>query len=280
MNRPLCFSVAIAAALSVGLQASADTIFSDSFDRTTGNADTGAPPVESSWGANDNALGGSSVQTYTMNTRGGGAQNTTDGSVAVFRAGASQVDLDLGPLAPVGYTVAFDFQRATGGGFIAMGIGLDPTLIPATGGFNGNSFLFDSGPASGTVDGAVLFQQDNDSAGNGRVQLFNAGDAVESIGDAFTSNEAVHSAVVSVIAPSGYGAGATGILAVSIDGASPLSTGITFDGENSGYLSFYSNQVGSTIDNLVVTAIPEPTTVGLGLIAATGFLAASRRRVG
>ncbi len=278
MNRPLCFFVALAAAWSVGLQASAEVIFSDSFDRTTGNADTGAPPVLSSWGANDNALGGASVQTYTMNTRGGGAQNTTDGSVAVFRAGASQVDLDLGPLAPVGYTVAFDFQRATGGGFIAMGIGLDPALIPATGGFNGNAFLFDSGPNSGTVDGAILIQQDNDSPGSGRVQLFNAGDSVESIGGAFTDNEAVHSALVTVAAPSGYGAGAVGTLAISIDGGDPLATGITFDGENSGYLSFYSNQVGSTIDNLVVIAIPEPTSVALGLIAAAGFGMTTRRR--
>ncbi len=193
----------------------AQVIFSDSFDRVEGSGDANGAPgpgLFSSWGDNDNASGGSNVQTYTFDqSRGGGAQQTTDGAVAQLIAGAAQVELDLGPLAPQGYTVAFDFQRVTtGNGFIAMALGLDDTnQIENTGGFNGNSFLFTS--AANGADGAVLVKQQGD------LELWAGGDAAaQTLAGFYSDPTDPHSALVTVSAPTGYGSGAAGTLSISI----------------------------------------------------------------
>lgn len=253
------------------LHSPAAVLFSDSFDRTSGS--TG--PNGASWGDNDNALGGTVTQTYSMDTsRGGGAQNTVEGNVAVFRNGATQINTDFSTLAPLGYTVAFDFTRRPVNGFITLGIGLDPSIIPATGGFNGNSFLFDTDT---TTDGAILLQQDNVTAGAGRIQLFNAGAAVATTDNAFPNNDQTHSALVTVDAPAGYGSGALGTISVSIDGGTATSSSITFDGENSGYLAFFTNQTGPTIDNLVISSIPEPGGIVLTSLGGVALLLRRRR---
>lgn len=276
-------AVVVTAMVSLAGIASAEIIFSDSFDRVRGSGDAnGFPgPVNSSdWGDNDNALGGSAVQTYTFDeSRGGGAQQTTDGSVAQLIGGAAQVELDLGPLAPLGYTVAFDFQRVTdGNGFIAMGIGLDDTdQIENAGGFNGNAFLF-TNSANG-AEAAVLVKQ------NGDVELWDGAAApAQTIGGFYGDPSGVHSALVTVSAPSGYGAGSAGVLSLSIDGSAAASQDITFDGVSSGYLSFYSNLAGGggvirygAIDNLVVTAIPEPSSLAIAAMACLGIFALGLR---
>ena len=155
-------------------------------------------------------------------------------------------------LAPNGYTVEFDFTRQGGAGFVTLGIGLDPAVIPDSMGFNSNAFVFDQDE---TVDGAVLFQQDNDNPGNGRVQVFNAANSILAVPNAFLDNENTHTASISVIAENGYGTGALADVFVLVDGNAPIASTITFDGENSGYLALYSNQTGAMIDNLVIRAI-------------------------
>ena len=247
-------TLAAAAALVLPAVAGAQ-ILSDSFDRVDGRIDDPNNMENfSSLGQNDNAFGGTLVQTYSVDTsRAGGAQQTVNGDAAVIRAGAVQINADLIPLAPTGYTVAFDFTRTMGNGFVALGIGLDDTdQIPNMGGFNGNTFVF-TNPDNG-AEGAVLFQQTNGTTSDGTVSLYNDGAIVETVDSFFTNREQTQSALVTVEAPNGYDAGSMGTLTASI-GASTVSSDITFDGVSSGFLSLYSNQVGATIDNLVISAL-------------------------
>lgn len=277
MSRQLGFLALLATAAMFASQGVAAVILSDSFNRGPlgsgdGNGNPAGVTPKSDWGANDNALGGSAVQTYAFDqSRGGGAQQTTNGSVAQLYAGAAQMELNLGPLAPLGYTVAFDFTRTAGNGFVTLGIGLNDTnQIENTGGFNGNAFLF-TNPANG-ADGAVLFKQ------NGDLELWNGAAAPGSAVPGFYAMpEATNSALITVSAPNGYGAGQTGTLTAQI-GAATASVGLTFDGISSGYLSFYSNQLGATIDNLVVAAIPEPATIALSSLGGLAMVAVRRRR--
>ncbi|TWT42891.1 hypothetical protein [Botrimarina hoheduenensis] len=279
MIRLLCASLTLLAALAVGLPADATVVFSDSFARTEGfDTDPSNTMNFSSWGDNDNALGGSAVQTYSMDTsRGGGAQNTVNGAEGVIKNGAVQINTDFAALAPIGFTATFDFTRTTGNGFVAVALGLDDTnQIATTPGFNGNSFLFTT--AANGADTSALFRQTNAHPTNGTLELRDDLAAVSQTIDAFYANrESTQSVILTVDAPSGYGAGAPGTLTVQI-GAMTASQAFVFDGLSSGYLSIYSNQTGTRIDNLVVTAtIPEPTSAVLAL--AFAGVATLRRRV-
>ncbi len=269
---------------------SATVLLSDSFNRTTGSGDGNGNPAGSGnglsdWGSNDNALGGSNVQAYTFGQgRAGGANQTTNGSVAQLIAGAAQVELDFAALSggAGGFIVEFDFQRVALGmnGFLTMAIGVDDTdQIENQGGFNGNTFIF-TNSANG-ADAAVLVKQ------NGDLELWDGGDApAQTLGGFFTGADDPHSAVVTVAAPNGFGAGALGAIGVSIDGSPAATQPITFDGVSSGYLSFYSNLAGNAgapkfgaIDNLVVRAIPEPTAAGLaGLLGVLALVTRSSRK--
>ena len=281
MTRTFPLLAAAATTLSFAGLAAGQVVFSDSFDRVAGNSDdSDAIPNDSDFGQNDNALGGSIVQTYTFDeSRGGGAQQTVNGSEAVLRAGAVQIEFDFASLPELagGYTVAFDFTRTMGNGFVALGIGLDDTdQIEDVGGFNGNAALFDNpGMSVNGAEGAVLFRQDNTSESAGAVELFNQGDVVATQDGFFADRESTQSALVTVLAPDGYGAGSVGTLTAEIGGNS-ISTDITFDGVSSGFLSLYSNQVGLTLDNLAVSAIPEPAS--LSLLGAGGLALLARRR--
>lgn len=273
-------TLSIAAVAAFASSASGQIILSDSFSRINGSGDGNGNPLGagnglSDWGSNDNAFGGSSVQTYTFGQgRAGGANQTTDGSTAQMYSGAAQIELDLAPLttAAGGYTVQFDFQRTAGNGFIALGIGLDDTdQIESLNGFNANTFLFTSG-ANG-AEGAVLMKQ------NGDVEMWAGGNAAaQTIGGFYTDPEAWHTATITVSAPGGYGATAAGTVSLSIDGGGAASQGITFDGISSAWLSLYSNQNGLQLDNLTITTIPEPTTFALMGLGGLGLLVARRRR--
>lgn len=287
------WTLSVVAAIGLLVQSGSATIlFSDSFNRTTGSGDGNGNPAGagngiSDWGDNDNALGGSNVQTYSFGQgRAGGANQTTNGSVGQLIGGAAQVELDFAALSggAGGFVVEFDFQRvALGmGGFLTMAIGVDDTdQIENQGGFNGNTFIF-TNPANG-ADAAVLVKQ------NGDLELWNGGAApAQTLGGFFADPDGPHSAVLTVAAPSGFGAGAAGAIGISIDGSPAATQPITFDGVSSGYLSFYSNLAGNTaapkfgaIDNLVVRAIPEPTSAGIaglfGLVTLATRSTRSRR---
>ena len=102
MKRQLSFLVAcIAVTALLAGSATAAVVYSDSFSRTTGSGDPNGKPANpnnfSSWGANDNALGGTVTQTYFVGptNRGGGANQTTDGNVGTLISGGTMFDFDV-----------------------------------------------------------------------------------------------------------------------------------------------------------------------------------------
>ena len=278
MSKSTSILAAAAMSLSFAGLASAQVVFSDSFDgRTTGSvADTTNTTNFSSWGNNNNALGGTVTQTYGVTGgRTGGAQQTVENGVGVLRLGNAVITDNLATVAPNGYTVAFDFQRTGATGFTTMFFGLDPSIIPTTVNTAGAPVLFDTNTST---DGAVLFQQDNDNAGFGRTQGFAAGESVQQTAMAFADPLAVHSALVTVAAPDGFGAGQAGVVSYSVDGVPRGTFNLTFDGAFAGNVGFASNQVGNTIDNLVITALPIPEPASLALLGLGGLTLLRRRR--
>ena len=268
-------------------------VFSDSFDRTNGSGDGNGLPLGdgngiSDWGMNDNAMGGSAVQTYTFGQgRAGGANQTTDGTSAQIIAGAAQIEFDFATVAPTGFEVEFDFTRVANAdattpnpvGFLALAIGVDDTdQIENQEGFNGNTFVF-TNPDNG-ADAAVLIRQNNNDANTGSVEFFSAG-VQDLVAEPFYNNphDTMHSAKITVDAPNGYGAGESGTLSLSIDGGTGFSNPFTFDGVSSGYLSLYSNLAGTAesprfaqLDNLVVTAFGDPPVGPAGDFSGDGMV--------
>ena len=130
------------AALLVSLGTNVQAVFadvlllSDDFNRSAGVLAAGNAGGQSSWGANNNALGGSIVQDYKVRNTAAGTsteQQYVDGSFGRLRLGHGVVDYDLltHPLVQQnGYQVAFDFQRG-GGGYVAFALGLTPAEIEA-----------------------------------------------------------------------------------------------------------------------------------------------------
>ena len=289
MNRTTPLLAAAAATLAFAGFA-AGQVLSDSFDRTTGNSDDTGAAFLSEIGSNDNAFGGTVVQDYaeTPTRNSGGVNQTTDGSAAVIDFGAFSTSVDLAAdpdvLAGGGYTVAFDFQRGQAGGFTGVFIGYDPSSVETQDG--GAAF----GPINGTnsatpgiTDAAFLFQN---QMGEGRVQ-YNSFVGGDDASDDVTINfdnvysdgtgtlTGVHSALLTVNAPSGFGDGADGSVSISVDGNLVTTQDVTFDGNFGGVVGFSANQGNARIDNLVISAIPEPASLGL---LGIGGLALLRRR--
>ena len=109
----------------------------------------------SAWGTNDNALGGSHAQDWIVGpSRGGGANQVTDGNLASTIERGAQYDLDVTTVAPLGFRVEFDFNRfhpfnpGTGNGFVAVGLGADSSAVIGGGAF-----------ATNNSDLALVFQQ-------------------------------------------------------------------------------------------------------------------------
>ncbi len=290
MTKHLLTQALLAATLGfMATEASAQVVvFSDSFDRAAlGSGDGNGNPLGSGngisdWGSNDNALGGSAVQTYTFGQgRAGGANQTTDGTSAQMIAGAVQIEFDFATVAPEGFSVSFDFERVvdfgnpsfpTGNGYLAVALGVDDTdQIENQTGFNGNAFIF-TNSANG-ADAAAVFRQDTGGDPTlGSVEFWAGGDTPDLALDGFFSDphDTPHSAVVTFEAPNGYGSGETGTLTIEVDGAPGFSNNFTFDGASSGYLSLYTNIAGdpsnarfAMLDNLVVTALGNPPSADL-----------------
>jgi hypothetical protein len=269
----------VASALFVG-QATAQILYSDSFDRIEGSGDTNGKPADpnnfSAWGANDNALGGSLVNTWIVGpSRGGGANQATDGSLASTVEGGAHYDFDITTLAPAGFVVEFDFNRfhpfnpGTGNGFLAVGLGADSGAAVGGGGFVPNNsdltILFQQGVGANTGNTQIL--QDN---------VFLPGTASEGpvdFGDP-TVGHSVRLAMVPAVAGQ-YGDADVINGSLSIDGG-PAYTFSVLGGADFGNLAFSSNGfVHRSYDNLVVRAIPEPTSA---VLAAMVALAGCRRR--
>ncbi|MEM8782794.1 MAG: PEP-CTERM sorting domain-containing protein [Planctomycetota bacterium] len=256
-------------------------LFSDTFERTTGNSNPDNGDFLSDWGITDNGLGGfesvSYITTPTRDTGGGINQTVQDGNdptdgdnEGVIRFGAVTPDFDLSldpnVLAGGGYTVDFDFNRNTGGtGFISFFLGFDPDTVATTSG--GAAFApINGGPSVGTDHAYIL--QSNPSLGNFRVQVFEEGVLQDPPGEIniFGPNpQELLSAQVRVEAPDGFDAGDEITVSLIVDGTPIVDATNTaeLDGEFGGYFGFSSNLGSALIDNLVVTALGTATGGGI-----------------
>lgn len=265
--------------------ASAAVLFSDSFNRVEGSSDTNGKPADpsnfSAWGTNDNALGGSNTAAWIVGPdRGGGANGATDGSVASTIEGLARTTYDAVADAPNGFSVAFDFNRfhplnpGTGNGFLSVALGFDPTANP-----------FGSAANTGNSQFALLFQQA--AGGNtGNTQIFEdgaftAGTSAGGVGPIdYGDPTATHSVLMTFIpaVPGAYGDSDTINASVSIDGSTPYAFSV-LGGANFGTVSFSSNGfVHRMYDNVVISSVPEPTTVLLSSLAALAFVCVRCRR--
>lgn len=283
MKRFFTFTLAaitLAAFAGLADQAAATVIYSDTFSRTTGSGDgngdpNGGDPNVSDWGTNDNGLGGSNAQAWVADpTRAGGGRNqVTNGSQGVLHGGTGFYDFDATTVAPNGFSVALDFSRFVttpdpgpgGGGYIAFGLGIDAGAVV-------NDFS-----AIGASDWAILFQQaNNGNAANANV--FTDNSAIGSFD--YLTPDAPHTLLLTVVpaVPGAYGETDVININVLVDGVISNDYA-TVGGANFGSFAASANNFDTRfIDNLVVTAIPEPTSVGLMVLAVAGASARLRKR--
>ncbi len=263
--------------------AAAQVIYSDSFDRVEGSGDTNGKPADpnnfSAWGDNDNALGGSVVNTWLVGpSRGGGANQATDGNLASTIEGGAHYVFDVTAVAPNGFTVEVDFNRfhpfnpGTGNGFSAIGLGADTGAVAGGGGFVPNNsdlaLIFQQGVGANTGNMQIL--EDNVFLpGTGNEGPLDYGDP--------TVGHAVKLTLIPVV-PGAYGDADTINGSVSVDGGTPFNFSV-LGGTEFGNLALSSNGfVHRAWDNLVVTAIPEPTTIALAGLCVIAAVARRRGR--
>ncbi len=272
-------------------------LFSDTFEsRTNGSGDGNGNPAgtgngSSSWGQNNNALGGTLTPTYiTTTSRTGGANqvvglNQFDGALGNHgHLSNGAVAFDLGTLlssSPLGFTVGFDFDRrtdpnslTTSGGYVAFGLGLN-SLLPVDLG----------GPAAiARTEFGVLFQQGaNGNAANGSA-FDNFGALNLGNFDYLTPND-VHNALLTFTPTVAGSYGANSVIGydIRVDGASLGAGTFTVASEDLNRFVFSNNQaVQNYVDNIVVSQIvgvPEPATIGLlSVLGMVGGAWRSRRR--
>lgn len=261
----LFYLAACGIALCLAASSSAQTIlYSDSFDRVTGSGDPNGKPAEpdnfSAWGDNDNASGGTLVNTWLVGpSRGGGANQVTDGQWGSTIEGSARYPVDITAMAPNGFIVQFDFNRFSpfnppdpfgeNNGFVSVGLGAEDDAGQGGGQFNVNN-----------TDFAILFQQP--VGGNvGNTQFFE--DGVFLLG---TTDEgpvdygdplATHTVELTMVPATAGQYGDADMIngSVSIDGGTPFDFSV-LGGDGFGHLSFASNGfVHRVYDNLTVTAL-------------------------
>lgn len=275
----------VAATIACGLVSSvatANIILSDAFERTLGNADPNAGTLATDWGSNDNlAAGGAVVQAYaTTPTRltGGGVNSTvqegnTDGdNEGVIRFGAASTTYNLATdpavLAGGGYTVDVDITRGPTG-FASIFFGLDPSVVSSTDG--GAAFL----AVNAATDAAFLIQN---NGGVGRIQFNTFGGGAINFDNAFADPTAENRFTVTVSAPDGFDSGDVATFSIAANGNLITSQQVTLDGTGAGYIGFSANTGGALYDNLIVRAIPEPSSIVIGCLALGGVTLLRRIR--
>lgn len=267
---------------SIGLTAgisSAATLYSDTFSRVTGSGDGNGDPNGpadnfSDWGTNDNGLGGSVSQAWIAGpSRAGGGRNAvTNGDLGISHGTSAFFDYDAAANAPAGFTIEMDFSRFVvtpdpgpgGGGYIAFGLGV-----------NSGTALSDF-TAIGASDWAILFQQaNNGNAANSSVFEDNSG-----IGNFdYLTPDSPHSLSLTVTPAvfGAYGDTDTVNISVLVDGSISQNYSVN-GGDNFGSFTVSANNFATRyIDNLVVTAIPEPSSTAL-LALGLGAVASRRKR--
>jgi hypothetical protein len=198
----------------------------------------------------------------------------TDGSRGFNHGTTTFFDFDATTVAPNGFTVALDFRRFPE----------DPANSPGPGGF----LVFGLGVDSGTAisnefqapnlsDWSILFQQAaNGNTGNANVRTDNTGPGFSFD---YGNPDIEHSLLLTAIpqVSGAYGDADLIDINVLIDGT--LSQDFTtVGGTDFGTLAISANNFeGRYIDNLVVSAIPEPGSLVVGLLGLV-MTAAGRRR--
>lgn len=252
-------------AVCLAASSSAQTVlYSDSFDRVTGSGDPNGKPAEpdnfSAWGDNDNASGGTLTNTWLVGpSRGGGANQVTDGQLASTIEGSARYPVDVTSLAPNGFTVQFDFNRFSpfnppdpfgeNNGFVSVGLGAGDDANQGGGQFNVNN-----------ADFAILFQQPI-GANAGNTQFFEDGvflpgtteEGPVDYGDPL----ATHTVTLTLVPATAGQYGDTDVIngSVAVDSGTPFDFTV-LGGDDFGHLSFASNGfVHRTYDNLIVTAL-------------------------
>ena len=262
---------------------SASVIYSDSFDRITGSGDANGNPAGagngfSDWGQNDNAFGGTVVNSWLAGPAGraGGANQTTDGDLASTIEGGVHYVFDVTTVAPLGFKVEFDFNRfhpvnaGPGNGLVSIGLG-----APTGAAIGGGQF------AVANSDFAIVFQQGvGANVGNTTFHedgVFLPGTGSEGPVD-YGDPNAWHSVDLRMIPAVAGAYGDSDVIngSLRIDGGAAYNFTV-LGGDEFGNLAFASNGfVHRAYDNLIVTAIPEPGTLSLLLLSGLGILV--RRR--
>ncbi len=194
MTRFACRLCCLNLILFLAAAASGQTIlFSDSFDRISGTPDVnGSDGGISSWGDNDNAAGGSILQTYEVGPlppRAGNRHQYVDGNLGRFRAGWAEIQHDFGGDSRVdqggGLSIVFDATVADlTPGWLGLAIGqtsaetTDVGTNPNGSGSNDNSSIFL--PVEDTIDFGVLFKGQD-----GVYEIFEGDDFASNNNDAF-----------------------------------------------------------------------------------------------
>lgn len=252
----------------LGSQVLAQTIlYSDTFTRTTGSGDTNGKPFDpdnfSDWGDNDNSLGGTLISTWTVGpTRGGGANQVTDGELASTIEGSARFPVDVTTMAPNGFVVELDFNRfhpfnepdpfGTNNGFVSIGFGTNSDSVQGGGQFNINN-----------ADLSILFQQPvGSNQGNTQIHedsvlidpLVDGDPGTIDYGDPLVGHSVEITLVPQVAGQ--FGDSDTINLSVAVDGGTAHNFSV-LGGSEFGVLSLASNGfVHRSWDNLVVTALP------------------------
>lgn len=181
-----------------GFSSAQTVLFSDTFQRASGTPTENGqidgednPLASTSWGDNDNALGGDIVQTYEIgpSIRGGNRHQYVDGDVARFRSGWSEIQHDFAADSRVsvggGLKIEFDATIANlTNGWLALAIGQSEAESTDTGD-NNSVFLM----VEDTVDLGLLFGGISGSGVEGSLEVFEGDDFPEAPFDtAFDGN--------------------------------------------------------------------------------------------
>lgn len=267
----------------------AQVFMSDNFDRTAGVNAAGNMGGESSWGDNNNTLGGQQTQSYKVRNTAAGTsteQQFVDGNLGRLRLGHGVVNIDLLTIPAIlqnGFQASFDFQRG-GSGYIAFAVGLTPdeienhpqtnarigvpfnTLIPET------DFGFLFRPPTGG-QGQTEIWKAGANQGPGPLGIFNAAGVTGS------PTSLANSAVVKITpAVAGqWGVGAVIQVELTVNGAEIPQYTTTFvsDGSGVGYFGFHSNAgsgvAQAAIDNFVLTPIQSVATIESSFVQHGGW---------